>query len=68
MTRKPGKGHELLLELGTEELPAQFVPLVLTDLVLGYRADTPGCPTRSVQLVVHNPVLGVSRSSWVTPG
>ena len=32
MTRKPGKGHELLLELGTEELPAQFVPLVLTDL------------------------------------
>jgi len=32
MTRKQGKGHELLLEIGTEELPAQFVPPVLTDL------------------------------------
>ncbi len=32
MTRKPGKGHELLLEIGTEELPAQFVPSALTDL------------------------------------
>src|SRR5438876_925691 len=32
MTRKPEKGHELLLEIGTEELPAQFVPSALTDL------------------------------------
>jgi len=32
MTRKPGKGHELLLEIGTEELPAQFVPPALAEL------------------------------------
>ena len=32
MRRKPGKGHELLLEIGTEELPAQIVPPALVDL------------------------------------
>ena len=32
MTRKPEKGRELLLEIGTEELPAQFVPPALADL------------------------------------
>jgi glycyl-tRNA synthetase beta chain len=32
MKRKPGKGHELLLEIGTEELPSQFVPPALADL------------------------------------
>ena len=32
MRRKPEKGYELLLEIGTEELPAQVVPLALTEL------------------------------------
>jgi glycyl-tRNA synthetase beta chain len=32
MTRKAGAAHELLLEIGTEELPAQFVPPALADL------------------------------------
>jgi len=32
MRRKPEKGNELLLEIGTEELPAQFVPPALADL------------------------------------
>ncbi|HZC68862.1 MAG TPA: glycine--tRNA ligase subunit beta [Nitrospirales bacterium] len=32
MKRKPEKGHELLLEIGTEELPAQFVPPALANL------------------------------------
>ncbi len=32
MKRKPEKGHELLLEIGTEELPSQFVPPALAEL------------------------------------
>ena len=32
MTRKAGAAHELLLEIGTEELPAQFVPPALAEL------------------------------------
>src|SRR5713226_9757950 len=32
MKRKAEKGRELLLEIGTEELPAQFVPPALTEL------------------------------------
>lgn len=32
MTRKPASGCELLLEIGTEELPAQFVPPALASL------------------------------------
>jgi glycyl-tRNA synthetase beta chain len=32
MTRKAGADHELLLEIGTEELPSQFVPPALADL------------------------------------
>jgi glycyl-tRNA synthetase beta chain len=32
MTRKAGADHELLLEIGTEELPAQFVPPALAEL------------------------------------
>jgi len=32
MKRKTASGHELLLEIGTEELPAQFVPPALADL------------------------------------
>ncbi|TLY20846.1 MAG: glycine--tRNA ligase subunit beta, partial [Nitrospirae bacterium] len=32
MRRKPEKGYELLLEIGTEELPAQVVPLALAEL------------------------------------
>src|SRR5437016_7012603 len=32
MTRKAGAAHELLLEIGTEELPSQFVPPALAEL------------------------------------
>src|SRR5437879_2860838 len=32
MTRSKASGHELLFEIGTEELPAQFVPPALTGL------------------------------------
>jgi glycyl-tRNA synthetase beta chain len=32
MKPKPGRGHELLLEIGTEELPSQFVPPALAEL------------------------------------
>jgi len=32
MKRKAGAAHELLLEIGTEELPAQFVPPALAEL------------------------------------
>ena len=32
MKRKPEIGHELLLEIGAEELPAQFVPPALGEL------------------------------------
>jgi len=32
MTRKAGTAHELLLEIGTEELPSQFVPPALAEL------------------------------------
>src|SRR5712692_3654408 len=32
MTRKQTSGHELLLEIGTEELPAQFVSPALAGL------------------------------------
>jgi glycyl-tRNA synthetase beta chain len=32
MKRKPEKSHELLLEIGTEELPSQFVPPALAEL------------------------------------
>ncbi len=63
MTRKPDKGFELLLEIGTEELPAQFVPPALAGLQdraaqlfkearLAYKtAKTVGTPRRLTLLI-----------------